>query len=188
MTEIFKLLEVLDSLKHLKRTGWVRRNVPEPETVASHMYRMAMLAMTLQDDDIDHMKCVQMALVHDLGEAIAGDITPHCGVSDEVKFQLEEKAFMQISSYVPELVGNNWISLWREYEANESKEANIVKHLDKFDMIAQAFAYEQKFHIDLEEFFVATHDFFYLEPFVTWDRELRLKRNEWRKSNHNMNA
>lgn len=42
--------------------------------------------------------------------------------------------------------------------------------------------------IDLEEFFVATHDFFYLEPFVTWDRELRLKRNEWRKSNHNMNA
>lgn len=56
---------------------------------------------------------------------------------------------MQISSYVPELVGNNWISLWREYEANESKEANIVKHLDKFDMIAQAFAYEQKFHIGI---------------------------------------
>lgn len=70
--------------------------MPEPETVASHMYRMAMLAMTLQDDDIDHMKCVQMALVHDLGEAIAGDITPHCGVSDEVKFQLEEKVSIKI--------------------------------------------------------------------------------------------
>lgn len=34
--------------------------------------------------------CVRMALVHDIGEAIVGDITPHCGVSNQNKFSLEE--------------------------------------------------------------------------------------------------
>lgn len=30
-------------LQHLKRTGWVNNNVQDPETVAGHMYRMAMM-------------------------------------------------------------------------------------------------------------------------------------------------
>jgi len=40
------------------------------------------LALTLdQDDSFDQNKCVRMALVHDIGEAIIGDITPADGVS-----------------------------------------------------------------------------------------------------------
>lgn len=91
--KIFELLDVLDNLKHLKRTGWVKCGVPEPETVACHMYRMAVLAMALegQIDGLDAIRTVKMALVHDIGEAIAGDITPHCGVSDQDKFDLEKK-------------------------------------------------------------------------------------------------
>lgn len=38
--KIFELMNALDKLKHLKRTGWVHNNIPEPETVASHMYRL----------------------------------------------------------------------------------------------------------------------------------------------------
>jgi len=33
---------------------------------------------------------MKIAVVHDLAEAIAGDITPHCGVSDEDKFKMEQ--------------------------------------------------------------------------------------------------
>jgi 5'-deoxynucleotidase YfbR-like HD superfamily hydrolase len=41
------------------------------------------LAHTLaQDDSFDQNKCVRMALVHDMGEAIIGDITPADGVSE----------------------------------------------------------------------------------------------------------
>ena len=40
------------------------------------------VALTLdQDDSFDQNKCVRMALVHDIGEAIIGDITPADGVS-----------------------------------------------------------------------------------------------------------
>ena len=31
-----------------------------------------------------------MALVHDLGESVVGDLTPHCGVSREEKHRREK--------------------------------------------------------------------------------------------------
>jgi hypothetical protein len=37
--------------------------------------------MLAQDDSFDQNKCVRMALIHDIGEAIIGDITPSDGVS-----------------------------------------------------------------------------------------------------------
>uniref|UniRef100_A0A915PZU4 5'-deoxynucleotidase HDDC2 n=1 Tax=Setaria digitata TaxID=48799 RepID=A0A915PZU4_9BILA len=175
MSDIFGLLKVLDELKHLKRTGWMKFNIPEPETVACHMYRMAVLAMLL-DCDCDRAKCVRMTLVHDLGEAIIGDITPHCGISTAEKHRLEDEAMKKITEMVPSAAGSDWYSLWQEYEASETKEAKVVKHLDKFDMVVQAFHYEQKYGADLEEFFNSTKDSFTLEPFISWVKELRMKR------------
>ncbi|CAJ0935855.1 unnamed protein product, partial [Mesorhabditis belari] len=179
--KIFELLKICDTLKHLKRTGWVKNNIDEPETVASHMYRMAVLAMALdgQIPGIDASRCVRMALVHDIGEAIVGDITPHCGISEENKHALEAKAMQQIATFVPEDVGTDWVTLWREYEQQSTEEAKVVYHLDKFDMIAQAFDYEQKYGIDLHEFFTSTVGKLKMEPFVSWDTELRAKRAEW---------
>ena len=56
------LAQVFFSLQHLKRTGWVRRGVQEPETVASHMYRMAMMAFLFGDggidSSVDRVRCV----------------------------------------------------------------------------------------------------------------------------------
>ncbi|CAI2353270.1 unnamed protein product [Caenorhabditis sp. 36 PRJEB53466] len=177
--KIFELLDVLDNLKHLKRTGWVKCGVPEPETVACHMYRMAVLAMALegQIEGLDTVRTVKMALVHDIGEAIAGDITPICGVSDQDKFDLEKNAVDTIASFVPN-VGDEWEMLWREYEEAASLTARVVKHLDKFDMIVQADKYEKVHGIDLQQFFTSTVGVLKMEPFATWDRELRDKRNK----------
>ena len=57
------------------------------------------------------------------------------------------QAFLAIAKMVPDEVGADWVSLWREFEEGATKEAVVVKHLDKFDMIAQAFEYEQKYLI-----------------------------------------
>jgi putative hydrolase of HD superfamily len=35
--------------QHLKRQGWVIKDVKEPETVAGHMYRMAVMSMVLPE-------------------------------------------------------------------------------------------------------------------------------------------
>lgn len=114
--------------------------VPEPETVACHMYRMAVLAMSLhgQVADLDtqrwavspgeerRLRCVRMALVHDIGEALVGDITPHCGVSEEDKFHRELEAVRQISELAP---GVDWLELWHEYETALSLEAQVRPRL-----------------------------------------------------------
>ncbi|GMT09354.1 hypothetical protein PFISCL1PPCAC_651, partial [Pristionchus fissidentatus] len=177
---LVEVLRVADSLKHLKRTGWVKCGVPEPETVAGHMYRMAVLAWSLKGElpGIDIDRCLKMSLVHDIGEAIVGDITPHCGISDADKYNSEKAALDAIAAMAPNGAGAEWAQLWAEYEAHATPEAKVVKQLDKFDMIAQAFDYELKYGIDLGQFFDSTTKCFHSEPFVAWNRDLRKRREE----------
>ena len=66
--------------------------VENAETVACHMYRVALMAIVLQENGLNVSRCLQMALVHDLAESIVGDITPKCGVTREKKQQLEAVA------------------------------------------------------------------------------------------------
>lgn len=59
------------------------------ESIADHMYRMSIMAQIIEDLTIDKSKCIKMALVHDMAEAITGDITPDDGISAEEKNRLE---------------------------------------------------------------------------------------------------
>lgn len=38
-------IKQLELLKSIKRRGWVLRGVPDPESVADHMYQMAMICL-----------------------------------------------------------------------------------------------------------------------------------------------
>lgn len=60
------------------------------------MYRMGMMSLLASDAGVDAGRCMRMALVHDVAEAIVGDITPHCNVSDDEKHKLEADAIQQI--------------------------------------------------------------------------------------------
>lgn len=73
-----------------KRTGWLKAGVPRVESVADHSYRAALLALVLPESGVDRVRCMKMALVHDLAESIVGDITPSCGVSTDEKHRREE--------------------------------------------------------------------------------------------------
>ncbi|PAV84908.1 hypothetical protein WR25_21768 [Diploscapter pachys] len=147
---------------------------------------MAVLAMSLEGQipSLDINRTVRVALVHDIGEALIGDITPHCGVSEEDKQNLEAEAVQKISSFVP-AISDEINALWWEYEKRETLSAKVVFHLDKFDMVAQADAYERKYGIDLDQFFTSTKGCFSLEPFTAWDKELREKRNVRRENDQN---
>lgn len=182
-TNVIEFCKFLGRLKHLKRTGWVKREIPEPETVACHMYRMAVLALFLDQQQrictgenanapqsgqsnggrkIDTTKCMKMALAHDMAECIVGDITPHCGIAQEEKYRREEEAMKKLSELAPPPIGEQLISLWYEYEKQETAEARAVKDLDKFDMIMQAAEYENSTGKkgSLQEFFDSTKGVF----------------------------
>ncbi|XP_065220269.1 5'-deoxynucleotidase HDDC2 isoform X2 [Planococcus citri] len=164
-----EFLELIGRLKHLKRTGWVLRKVQDPEAVAGHMYRMAVMSFLIESDsNIDRKKCMELAIVHDMAECIVGDITPICGISPAEKRRQEEAAMGQLVK----LIGNNseYVNnLFQEYEQQETTEAKLVKEFDRLDMIIQAFEYEKlegkQSAGRLEEFFVSTEGKF-STPFV----------------------
>jgi putative hydrolase of HD superfamily len=139
-----RLLDYL-ALKQLPRTGWVRSNVESPESVAAHSWGMAILALRLAPKEIDLTKVLSMCLVHDLPEVKVGDLTPHDDVSN--KAELEHSAMKELAP--------DWLALFEEYEAGESKEARFVKQIDKLDMGLQAILYQNEQGLDLSEFLVS---------------------------------
>lgn len=46
------------------------------ESIADHMYRMAIITMMCPDPTVKKDRCVKMAIIHDMAEALVGDITP----------------------------------------------------------------------------------------------------------------
>jgi len=162
-TSVFEFLAHVSKLKHLERTGWVKSGIAKPETVASHMYRMAIMSgFCISDPTIDTNRCMKISLIHDIGESIIGDLTPHCGVSEEDKRKLEEAAVDKISQLLPDKVkGDEVRQLFQEYENGTTPEGRLVKDLDKFDMVLQAYEYERTENRRfLNEFFVSTEEYF----------------------------
>ncbi|KAH0912768.1 hypothetical protein HID58_036089 [Brassica napus] len=68
--------------------------------------------------------------------------------------------------------------LWREYEANASPEAKLVKDFDKLEMILQALEYEQEQGKDLEEFFQSTAGKFQTDIGKAWALEIASRRRK----------
>lgn len=152
-----KFMHVIEQLKINKRTGWLHHRVPQPESIADHQYRMALLSILCPPGSgLDLGKCVQLAVVHDLAEAEVGDLTPLDGVSKDEKVRREKEA---IQYFVHDLLGSSSAglrieALWEEYEARETNEAKLVKDLDRFELCLQAIEYERRYGInDLQPFF-----------------------------------
>jgi putative hydrolases of HD superfamily len=179
------------------RTGWVRQEAgPRIESVADHSWRitvMAMVAASSSNDSYDTNKCIKMALVHDLAEATVGDITPYCGVTDDDKHAQELAAMKELTSKLSSsvgipaadatpknknIVGEEILSLWKEYEAGETPEAKLVKDMDKLEMILQALEYEQdgKNGKSLDGFFDGTRGKWRTPIGEAWGKEIESRR------------
>ncbi|KAM9782748.1 5'-deoxynucleotidase HDDC2 [Neosynchiropus ocellatus] len=146
-------------LQRVPRTGWVYRGVKDPESVSDHMYRMAMMSLTITDPTVDKNRCIKLALVHDLAESIVGDIAPSDNISKEEKHRREEEAMRHISALLPDGLRQEIYGLWEEFENQSSDEARIVKQFDLLDMILQAHEYEELEGAPgrLQEFFDSTN-------------------------------
>jgi len=145
--EVIKFLEFVNNLKHLPRRGWIFSKVKDHETISGHMYAMALMTFLLGDNsNLDRLKCLQLTLVHDLAEAIVGDITPHDNVPVEEKHKKEDEAMKEITSHIGSF-GLPIYNLYKEYEAKETPEAKFVKDLDRFDLLFTAAHYEKRDNI-----------------------------------------
>lgn len=149
-------LEIISLLKSQKRTGWLDKQLPNPESISDHMYRMGIIAMLTTDKALDIGHCLRIALCHDMAEALVGDITPYQGISKEEKHYREQTAMLYLRDLISKFNSNaaeQIYNAWVEYETVSSPEARLVKDIDKFELLCQSDEYQRQYpNLDLSDF------------------------------------
>ena len=145
LKNILKVFLTLQWAKELPRQGFIamgfKRN--EADSVAAYSFVTGVLAYFLarqlqkEGEKIDAEKVLKMALFHDVGETIVGDVGTFVkGMAGGVFKNIEEegvKALVEGLDSKEEI-----IKLVEEYNERESLEARVVKAADNLDALAQA--------------------------------------------------
>jgi putative hydrolase of HD superfamily len=144
LKKVLSVFLTLQSTKELPRQGFInfgfKRN--DSDSVAAHSYTVCALAFFLAKmlkqtyPAIDADRVLRIALVHDMGEAISGDIGYHVKrFAGEMLKQVEAKTFGML---VGELSFQEEMrQLYEEYNDAASTEAKIVKLADALDALTQ---------------------------------------------------
>ncbi len=187
MKEIIKFLSEVGKLKGMPRRGWVIRDIKNPESIAEHTFRSAMMAWVLaskKHKKLNLEKLLKIALVHDICEVYAGDSTPYDSILPKDKkkrqellktwprFSAKEKIRLAKEKYNRESEGLERIisslspkmksemrSLWLECENESSPEGKFFKHVDKIESFLQAAEYWRAYKKPpLDSFWIRAHE------------------------------
>ena len=139
-TELKGFLEFLKSAEQLKntlRSG--RTSDGREESTAEHTWRLCLMALIFEDyyPNLDIQKLIEICIVHDLGEAIHGDIPAVEQGPDSDKGVEERKDLMALIEPLPANTREKILGLWDEYESSLSEEALVAKALDKLETLIQ---------------------------------------------------
>ena len=87
--------------------------------------------------DVDAGRLLKICVVHDLGEALHGDVPAVEQAPGEEKAAREREDLIELLGPLPEDDADEILALWDEYEAAETPEARLAKALDKMETILQ---------------------------------------------------
>lgn len=170
--------------KQILRSGWVRENIKKSESVAEHSFRLSVLSMVLADQlGVDKEKLIQMAILHDLGEVITGDLIWSRGAVIDMKKRTEKEDLEKTGiEKIFKLLGvsGQYLKLYEEMIDRKTREAKMFWQLDKLEMALQALEYEKSQNKKLDEFFINANlqiDFPFLKKIMKLILKKRTQRN-----------
>ena len=123
----------IDRLKQVDRQT-VLMDGSRRENDAEHSWHLAVMAVLLAEyarEEVDLLKVVKMALVHDLVEIDAGDTFCYDEEANADKAERERRAADRIFQLLPEDLAGEIDALWEEFEARETPEARFAAALDR---------------------------------------------------------
>jgi putative hydrolases of HD superfamily len=137
MAGVLQFLREAERLKNVYRTSWTSNG--QQESTASHTWRLCLIAVVLERylPEINVGKLLKMCIIHDLGEAISGDIPAIHQSSSAPKAAQERQDLQVLLEPLPDAVKQEIVALWDEYEGATSTEARIAKALDKLETLLQ---------------------------------------------------
>ena len=134
--EQLKFLEFLTVAEKLKcNTRHSFTTSGRKESVAEHSWRLALMAMLCRDEfpHLDMDKVIKMCLIHDLGEAVTGDVPAF--YKTEAHRRTEDKAVETLLAGLPAPHREEFAALFAEMEARETEEAKLWKALDNLEAV-----------------------------------------------------
>jgi putative hydrolases of HD superfamily len=157
---VLDFLRASERLKSTHRSAYTSQG--EQESVAEHTWRVCLMALVLAPEfpAIDFTRLLKICLVHDLGEAVGGDVPAPEQVRRRAagvptgKGDEERRDLMTLLEPLPPGIKGELAALWDEYEAAESPEAKLAKALDKLETIMQHTqgknppAFDYRFNLD----------------------------------------
>lgn len=137
------LIQGLMEIKVRPRSGWSRHRIDNVESVADHMYGCVMIAyLLLNDAEVKTHEVARLLFVHDLAEALTGDIIAEAKRKEDL--DLERATMRQIGLYgtYGQLPDTRWIDeSFMEFSAGTTREARLARDIDKLENLLQAYVY-----------------------------------------------
>ena len=137
LTAVIIFLQSAERLKNTLRSGFT--STGRPESTAEHTWRLCLMAMLLSGEfpEVDFARLIRICVIHDLGEAIRGDIPATDQTATAPKSAQERQDLLELVAPLPVGLRDEIVSLWDEYEAAATPEARLAKALDKLETILQ---------------------------------------------------
>lgn len=138
LLQVLDFLRAAEALKTASRSGYT--SAGERESVAEHTWRLCLMALVLRPGfpEVDFAKLIRICIVHDLGEAIGGDVpAPEQARRGASKSADERRDLLTLVASLPVEQRDEIVALWDEYEAGATPEARLAKGLDKLETILQ---------------------------------------------------
>jgi putative hydrolase of HD superfamily len=105
------------------------------ENSAEHSWHISVLAILLSEyarkSDIDVLRVIKMALIHDLVEIDAGDTYCYDEKGALDQREREERAADRVFGILPADQAEELLDLWMEFERGETPEAQFTAALDR---------------------------------------------------------
>ena len=137
---------MLEALSSLARTGWMLRGIPSclAESVAEHSFWASVLAFEIavrlrtKGRDVDPYRAAAIALFHDIGESVIGDIARVAGISREEKLKAERMAVQSLP------LTDEAKKLQEEFDRGETDEALVARLSESLATLIKAIVYGYK--------------------------------------------
>ena len=131
--QLVDFLGVVEKLKCNTRHSWMSSG--RQESVAEHSWRLALMAMLCADEypHINVSKLIKMCLIHDLGEAVTGDVPSF--YKTDANERAEDAAIDSLLAMLPQNYASELGELFREMEEMQTDEARLWKALDNMEAV-----------------------------------------------------
>ncbi|HLZ63405.1 MAG TPA: HD domain-containing protein [Ktedonosporobacter sp.] len=148
---VAKYLFEMGQMKRVKRSGWWLAGISNPESIAEHSFRTAIIGYILASlAEADPAKTALLCLFHDTGEARINDFHRVAKRYIDVG-KGEEKAIHEQTARLPSEIAEQITAFFEEYEERLSLEGKLAHDADLLECLIQAREYQQQGYVAVDD-------------------------------------